>query len=105
MSARGEVGPHYLTWEVDIIRAGVGVEEVLVVADRFADTEAEQGGVMIADIGVSRIEASAATMLDDDVICAGARVEGTGLLTGGDEAAGVGWVIVDVVNEMCDPAF
>ena len=36
-----EVGPHYLTREVDIIRAGVGVQEVLVVADRLADTEAQ----------------------------------------------------------------
>lgn len=105
MPARGEVGPHYLAGEVDIIRAGVGVQEVLIVGDRLADTKSEQGFMMIVDIGIGRIQASAAPMLDDDVIVTDARVEGTGLLTGGDEPVGVRWVIVDVVNEMCDPPF
>ena len=70
------------------------------MTDRPADTKTQQSDMMIADISVGRIQPSATAMLDDDVIVAGAGVEGSGLLTGRDEPAGVCWVIVEVVKEM-----
>ena len=59
--------------------------------------------MMIVDIGISRIQASLSTMLDNDVVVACAWIEGRGLLTCGDEPAGMRWMIVYVVNKMGYP--
>ena len=99
-----KVGPHHLTWKVRIIRAAVSKQEILVVADRLADTETQQGRMVIMDIGISRIQASLPAMLDDDVIVACARIKGRGLLAGGNQTTWMRWVIMYIADKMCYPS-
>jgi len=73
------------------------------MTDGFADAESKQGGMVVAYIGVSCVQASPTAMLDDDVVLAASGIERSGLLASRDKTARVRWVVMDVLNEMCHP--